>query len=299
MPNLNVHGSNKMVNVMFNRFWPGFTTGNNPVHVTFFIHFLERLLGKPVTICNTIPESEILVESMFGSIQLVGIKKWRHSFLFIGESNLSSNHIYRPHLYDVVLMGRPTESNQVCVPLFIPYMYCNPQLSLTDHTKYVPPNFALTIISNDVSGPRLNFIEALEKRARVTHAGRYKNNIGGAITGMYNSPEMFALIRTHKFIITMENSVDSYYLTEKLFNGLASGIVPVYWGCPNVDKYFNTNRFIWMKNIDDASAVDATIDRMLTMSDETYMEMVRQPARIDDGDLLEPVLAATRTLLAL
>ena len=80
---------------------------------------------------------------------------------------------------------------------------------------------------------------------------------------------------------------------------MASGIVPVYWGCPNVDKYFNTNRFIWVKNIDDASAVEAAIDRMLTMSDETYMEMVRQPARIDDSDLLEPVLAATRTLLAL
>jgi hypothetical protein len=176
-------------------------------------------------------------------------------------------------------------------------MYCNPKISLTDHTPYVPLNFAITVISNVGSCPRLKFIEALEKRAHVTHAGRYKNNIGGAITGMYNSPEMFALIRTHKFIITMENSVDSYYLTEKLINGLASGIVPVYWGCPNVDKYFNTNRFIWLKNIDDASAVEAVIDRMLTMSDETYMEMVRQPARIDDSDLLEPALAATRTLL--
>jgi hypothetical protein len=284
-----------MVNVMFNRFWAGFVTGSDPVNVAFFILFLERLLGKPVTICNTISESEILVESMFGATQLVGIKKWRHSFLFIGESHYCNS----PHLYDVVLIGRPTESKQVCLPLFIPYMYCNPKISLTDPTPYVPPKFAITVISNGASGPRLNFIEALEKRARVTHAGRYKNNIGGAITGMYNSPEMFALIRTHKFIITMENSTDSYYLTEKLFNGLASGIVPVYWGCPNVDKYFNTNRFIWMKNIDDASAVDATIDRMLTMSDETYMEMVRQPARIDDSDLLEPALAATRTLLAL
>jgi hypothetical protein len=283
-----------MVNVMFNRFWPGFMTGSDPVQVAFFIHFLERLLGKPMTICNTIPESEILVESMFGSIQLVGIKKWRHSFLFIGESHYCNT----PHLYDVVLIGRPTESNQVCLPLFIPYMYCNPKISLTDHTPYVPLNFAITVISNVGSCPRLKFIEALEKRAHVTHAGRYKNNIGGAITGMYNSPEMFALIRTHKFIITMENSVDSYYLTEKLINGLASGIVPVYWGCPNVDKYFNTNRFIWLKNIDDASAVEAVIDRMLTMSDETYMEMVRQPARIDDSDLLEPALAATRTLLA-
>ena len=282
-----------MVNVMFNRFWPGFMTGSDPVQVAFFIHFLERLLGKPMTICNTIPESEILVESMFGSIQLVGIKKWRHSFLFIGESHYCNT----PHLYDVVLIGRPTESNQVCLPLFIPYMYCNPKISLTDHTPYVPLNFAITVISNVGSCPRLKFIEALEKRAHVTHAGRYKNNIGGAITGMYNSPEMFALIRTHKFIITMENSVDSYYLTEKLINGLASGIVPVYWGCPNVDKYFNTNRFIWLKNIDDASAVEAVIDRMLTMSDETYMEMVRQPARIDDSDLLEPALAATRTLL--
>ncbi len=157
-----------MVNVMFNRFWPGFMTDSDPVQVAFFIHFLERLLGKPMTICNTIPESEILVESMFGSIQLVGIKKWRHSFLFIGESNLTTHHLCRPHLYDVVLMGRPTESNQVCLPLFIPYMYCNPEISLTDRTPYVPPNFAITVISNVGSCPRLNSSK-LWKSVRTLH----------------------------------------------------------------------------------------------------------------------------------
>lgn len=51
-------------------------------------------------------------------------------------------------------------------------------------------------------------------------------------------------MRPYKFTITMENTAEKGYITEKIVNGLAAGSVPIYFGAPDVTKYFNEDRFI-------------------------------------------------------
>ncbi|KAI8615352.1 hypothetical protein BC830DRAFT_1168684 [Chytriomyces sp. MP71] len=43
-----------------------------------------------------------------------------------------------------------------------------------------------------------------------------------------------ALFRSHRVCITMENSVDRDYVSEKLWDGFRGGCVPVYLGAPNI-----------------------------------------------------------------
>ena len=38
----------------------------------------------------------------------------------------------------------------------------------------------------------------------------------------------------YKFTLAMENSVDESYTTEKLWQALKMGTVPIYWGASNV-----------------------------------------------------------------
>mmetsp|Transcript_24883 Transcript_24883/g.34738 ORF Transcript_24883/g.34738 Transcript_24883/m.34738 type:complete len:251 (+) Transcript_24883:3-755(+) len=61
-------------------------------------------------------------------------------------------------------------------------------------------------------------------------------------------PPWNAAIKTfqrYKFAITFENRQLKGYLTEKIMNALLAGIVPIYFGAPDIRKYINGKRFIF------------------------------------------------------
>lgn len=43
-----------------------------------------------------------------------------------------------------------------------------------------------------------------------------------------------------QFHICIENSQENNYFSEKLIDCLYSKTIPIYWGCPNIGKWFNT-----------------------------------------------------------
>jgi len=56
--------------------------------------------------------------------------------------------------------------------------------------------------------------------------------------------EKINFIKNYKFTIAFENSTSPGYTTEKLWQPMLSGSVPVYWGNPEVDRMFNTRSFV-------------------------------------------------------
>jgi len=50
--------------------------------------------------------------------------------------------------------------------------------------------------------------------------------------------------KRYKFVITFENRQLNGYLTEKIVNALLAGVVPIYFGAPDVGNYLNTKRFV-------------------------------------------------------
>lgn len=47
-------------------------------------------------------------------------------------------------------------------------------------------------------------------------------------------PDKLALFRQYRFCICMENSLAMDYVSEKVYQGLAAGCLPIYWGAPNI-----------------------------------------------------------------
>ena len=43
-----------------------------------------------------------------------------------------------------------------------------------------------------------------------------------------------------KFCIAMENSITEDYVTEKVYDALAAGCVPIYYGAPNIERFIPT-----------------------------------------------------------
>lgn len=52
-----------------------------------------------------------------------------------------------------------------------------------------------------------------------------------------DSEAFHTFITRYKFVIAYENSVCTDYITEKIWRPLALGIVPIYFGAPNIEVY--------------------------------------------------------------
>jgi hypothetical protein len=52
------------------------------------------------------------------------------------------------------------------------------------------------------------------------------------------------LFENFQFAIVIENSRQTNYFTEKLMDCLLTKTIPIYWGCPNVEKFFDTTGWI-------------------------------------------------------
>lgn len=57
-------------------------------------------------------------------------------------------------------------------------------------------------------------------------------------------PSKMDTLRQYRFAIAYENCDQSGYITEKLWDCLAAGVVPIYWGAPNIGRYLPQDCFI-------------------------------------------------------
>lgn len=58
-------------------------------------------------------------------------------------------------------------------------------------------------------------------------------------------------LRDYMYSIAVENCSVENYFTEKLIDCFLCGTVPVYWGCSNIDKFFDINGIVSIKDVDD------------------------------------------------
>lgn len=83
-----------------------------------------------------------------------------------------------------------------------------------------------------------------------------------------------AFIQKYKFTIAFENSSFPGYTTEKLYDSLFVGSIPIYWGNPMIDKEISSEAIINCNDFDDD--FDAVIEKVIEIDrdDERYMYML-------------------------
>ena len=95
---------------------------------------------------------------------------------------------------------------------------------------------------------RASYVGQLMRRVRVDSFGSVLRN--QALRIPPGAPARVALYRRYKFVLAFENSFAPDYVTEKVFDALRAGSVPVYRGCdqvaelvPSPDCYIDANQF--------------------------------------------------------
>ena len=265
--------------IFCNDLWWGFIDKTNPVNCTFFIELCNRIWNTTCELGSK-DDSDILLESIF-SRSCLKDRDWKYSILFSGESRIYSN----TSEYTLVLYGQRNHNNIINCPLFIPYIYTNNYVSRLESPptiSTIPQNKILAVISNPGGETRNMVLNALEQQGiEIVYAGDYKNNIGHKLDWLYNTDEFLNYVSQFKFILTMENSRDDTYITEKICHGFLSGTIPIYWGSTRVTDYFNPDRFINIESTDDIQKTIETIKSYFN-DDSLWQTMVSQPV-LSDG----------------
>lgn len=106
----------------------------------------------------------------------------------------------------------------------------------------------LVYVQSDCDPPsdRDAFVLELMKHIPVDSYGQCLHN-KDLPSGLRDSTAMgderfYQILAQYKFILAFENSVCDDYVTEKLWRPLKLGIVPVYYGAPNVHMWLPNNR---------------------------------------------------------
>ncbi len=115
-----------------------------------------------------------------------------------------------------------------------------------------------TIVSNKNFGitynERINFIKKLSKQniCDIYGAGWNKKTLGcsfkGVLCGYHekvndSSKTKYDALVEYKYSLCIENCQKENYFSEKFTDAILSYTIPIYYGCPNIDKYFPVNSF--------------------------------------------------------
>jgi hypothetical protein len=82
--------------------------------------------------------------------------------------------------------------------------------------------------------------------------------------------DKFELFEKYQFSLVIENSRQINYFTEKLCDCVYTKTIPIYYGCPNIQDYFDTTGWIIL----DSESVDDFINKISQLNENYYMNHI-------------------------
>ena len=62
-------------------------------------------------------------------------------------------------------------------------------------------------------------------------------------------------LKDYRFSVVIENCKRDYWFTEKLIDCFATGTIPIYWGCPSIGDFFNTDGMLIFDSMNELESI--------------------------------------------
>lgn len=195
-------------------------------------------------------------------------------------------------------------------PLWILYMF-SPTSSRDDIVKRCNElrypstdgkvRYCSMVASHDFNDIRKNMVDGLSAIDSVSCAGKYLHN-DESLKNEF-SDNKINYLKGFYFNICPENSNSYGYVTEKLFEAVSAGCIPVYWGSYNNPEPLIVNQeavLFWNKDGDNDDVV-RQVERLYSHPNELN-DFLRQPRLLDGAedviwDMFEKLDAAISRLI--
>lgn len=266
----------KSVKVQFVNFWKGQELENYVFLELFQQRYNQQIVNNDadiVIVADRISNNP-KVKKRADPRQYNGVKVF-----YTGENTI-------PDLtyYDFTFSHQKTTETNFQLPNFARCKY------FFDFQKQQEPNtfqrkpktkFCNFIYRNKAPQARIDFCRMLSNYKRVDCPGEVLNNMpnftneGRRAKTWLRDKRRF--VSNYKFTIAFENESSHNWITEKIFDAFYVGSIPIYWGAPNVNEFFNPDSFI---NVNDFNTFDEAVEyvKEVDNNDELYQRMRNAPA---------------------
>ena len=156
-------------------------------------------------------------------------------------------------------------------------LYNEPTLNIPFQNKL----FCLVIKMN-FNNKIKDFINKLNNVGKVDDINIYNSIVMN--NSCYNSIELLQILNKYKFVVCVENSNETGYVTEKIFNSFFAKSIPIYSGAPNIYSYFKKDVFINLDNIGNEDELNDTLDfiKKLSEDESLYNSWIERNKICDD-----------------
>ncbi|XP_062340703.1 alpha-(1,3)-fucosyltransferase 10 isoform X1 [Osmerus eperlanus] len=207
-----------------------------------------------------------------------------HHWALVHEESPKNNYKLFHEPVITIFNHTATFSHQSHMPLTTQYL--ESLVVLTSHNHLVPlaqkNQLRKTIapvvyVQSDCDPPsdRDSYVGELMKHIKVDSYGRCLHN-KDLLPHLRDSTTMedkgfYQILAQYKFILAFENAICDDYITEKLWRPLKLGVVPVYYGAPNVRKWLPGNMSAIVVDVDKPPEKLADYLKRLDENDEEYL----------------------------
>jgi len=141
---------------------------------------------------------------------------------------------------------------------------------------------AAAFVSNCAFPKRNNMIKNLQRYIRIDSYGSCEHNKDESRSGSRGASKI-GILETYKFSLAFENSETIDYVTEKFWESLIAGAVPVVIGAPNIKFWapdagpypYTSNAIIWAGDFDFDAERLAEYLKYLDSNDTAYLEYLQ------------------------
>lgn len=249
---------NRIVRIWFCDFWPYFNPRDN---------YFTRILRNNYDLILDENNPELVIFSVFGYSHLRYINAIRVQY--IGE-NVRPN--YWESDFSLSFDYEDYQYRNLRLPLYVIYGGIGKLLEkVTDRNLItIAPKFCSMVVSNPNSVFRNNFYKKLSDIKTIDSGGSYCNNIGEKVV------DKIAFMKSYRFSMAFENSSYPGYTTEKIYESMIAGTIPIYWGNNWIAKEFNEHSFINLHNFQNTCRA---IDYILSLENDidAYKDKYVQP----------------------
>ena len=138
-----------------------------------------------------------------------------------------------------------------------------------------------TLVNRDLYLDRLMALEYFSKYDDFDLWGRdwnksvkYFRKYGQFIKKSYRgiTEDKFETLKSYKFSICFENCIMGGWITEKIFDTMVAGSIPIYWGAPDVTDYIPKNCFIDFRDFKNFNELDQYLKNV---DEKTYYKYIQ------------------------
>jgi hypothetical protein len=269
-----------MITVAYINYWSDSTNDR------YFTHFIKHNIGNVKNVpCGNNPD--ILISSCFGDINKVRATRAKSKLFYYGE-NLDRYPPYNDEkklyeIFDMIVGFKNTniEKKQYRYPLWL--MYYNfynykPDNNILKHIQQQYDKniknktlFATIIARHDRGGQRTLIYDEINKHGEINSPGNFRNNskpIGKT------SNDKIKYIASSIYNICPENSASEGYFTEKIFQALEGGTIPLYWAISIPEpQILNQNKYCFCNVLE--------LDKL----NDSIQHVINNPNQYIEGDI--------------